>query len=67
MILYLYMIHESQDSELELLLSFPCRQTVTKSKYLIMHNGIRPEIFRFVTTTIKRSILIMALYELSPI
>ena len=46
---------------------FLVRQTVTKSKYLIMQNGIRPEIFRFVTTTIKRSILIMALYELSPI
>ena len=46
---------------------FLVRQTVTKSKYLIMQNGIRPEIFRFVTTTIKRSILIMALYELSTI
>ena len=46
---------------------FLVRQTVTKSKYLIMQNGIRPEIFRFVTTAIKRSILIMALYELSPI
>ena len=43
------------------------RQTVIKSKYLITQNGIRPEIFRFVTTAIKRSILIMALYELSPI
>lgn len=28
---------------------FLVRQTVTKSKYLIMQNGIRPEIFRFVT------------------
>ena len=32
------------------------RQTVIKSKYLITQNGIRPEIFRFVTTAIKRSI-----------
>ena len=32
------------------------RQTVIKSKYLITQNGIRPEILRFVTTAIKRSI-----------